>query len=72
MVLMMFTIILFVYFFQRKLATKAKAYREIEKLMQQQELQSAYFLIEGQEQERKRIASELHDNIGGILATLKK
>jgi two-component system NarL family sensor kinase len=71
MVLMMFAIILFVYLFQRKLAAKAVAYREIEKLMQKQELQSAYALIEGQEQERKRIATELHDNIGGLLATLK-
>jgi len=71
MVLMMITIILFIYLFQRKLAAKAKAYLEIEKLMQQQELQSAYALIEGQEQERQRIAAELHDNIGGLLATLK-
>jgi signal transduction histidine kinase len=71
MVLMMFAIIIFIYLFQRKLAIKAKAYLEIEKLMQKQELQSAYALIEGQEQERQRIAAELHDNIGGLLATLK-
>ncbi len=71
MVLMMFTIILFLYLFQRKLAAKAAAYTEIEKLMQKEELKSAYALIEGQEQERKRIAEELHDNIGGLLATLK-
>jgi signal transduction histidine kinase len=71
MVLMMFAIILFFYLFQRKLASKAKAYAEIEKLMQKQELQSAYSLIEGQEHERQRIAAELHDNIGGLLATLK-
>jgi two-component system NarL family sensor kinase len=71
MVLMMFTIIVFIYLFQRKLAVKAKAYLEIEKLMQQQELQSAYTLLEGQELERQRIAAELHDNIGGLLATLK-
>lgn len=71
MVIMMFAIISFVYVFQRKLAAKTKAYSEIEKLMQNQELQSAYSLIEGQEQERKRIAAEMHDNIGGLLATLK-
>jgi len=71
MVLMMFTIILFLYLFQRKLSAKAKAYTEIEKLMQQEELKSAYALIEGQELERKRLASELHDNIGGLMATLK-
>ncbi|MCZ4245109.1 sensor histidine kinase [Pedobacter punctiformis] len=71
MVLMMTAIILFVYVYQRKLAVKAKAYQEIEKLMQKQEVQSVYSLIEGQEQERKRIAAELHDNVGGLLATLK-
>jgi signal transduction histidine kinase len=71
MTLMMLSIISFALAFQRKLARKAKEYREIEKLMQKQELQSAYFVIEGQEQERKRIAAELHDNIGGLLATLK-
>jgi len=71
MVLMMVAIIAFIYLFQRKLSAKAKAYVEIEQLMQKQELRSAYFLIQGQEQERKRIAAELHDNIGGILSTLK-
>ncbi|WP_316802948.1 sensor histidine kinase [Pedobacter nototheniae] len=71
MVLMMIAIIYFVYIYQRKLAVKANAYQEIEKLMQQQELQSVYSLIKGQEQERKRIAEELHDNVGGLLATLK-
>jgi two-component system, NarL family, sensor kinase len=71
MLLMMLSIIAFVVVFQRKLAKKAKAYSDIEKLMQQHELQSAYLLIRGQEQERKRIAAELHDNIGGLLATLK-
>lgn len=71
MLLMMLAIIGFAFIFQRKMAKKAKAYQEIEKLVQRQELQSAYLLIEGQEQERKRIAAELHDNIGGLLATLK-
>lgn len=71
MVLMMAAIIWFICIFQRKLADKAKAFQEIEKLMQKQELQSAYLLIEVQEQERKRIAAELHDNVGSLLATLK-
>lgn len=71
MILMMLAIIGFALAFQRKLARKAREYRDIEKLVEQQELRSAYLLIEGQEQERKRIAAELHDNIGGLLATLK-
>lgn len=71
MVLMMVAIICFVYVFQRKLAAKAQAYRDIEKMMQKQELNSAYSIMEGQEEERRRIASELHDNVGSLLATLK-
>jgi two-component system, NarL family, sensor kinase len=71
MLLMVGAIIGFAFLFQRKLGRKAQAFREIEKLLQQQELNSAYSLLQGQEQERKRIAAELHDNIGGLLATLK-
>ncbi len=71
MVLMILAIIWFVYNYQRKLEQKAREYANIEQLMQRQELQSAYAVIQGQEAERKRIAGELHDNIGGLLATLK-
>ncbi len=71
MVLMMMAIIGFIYLYSRKLSAKAREFKEIEQLMQKQELRLAHFLIEGQEQERKRIAAELHDNIGGLLATLK-
>jgi len=71
MVAMMLTIIVFVQRFQKKLAARNKAYLEIEKLVNQQEMRSAYSLLEGQEIERKRIAAELHDNIGGLVATLK-
>lgn len=71
MVVMMMTIILFVFRFQKKLADRNRAFQEIEKLMRQQELRSAYVILEGQESERKRIAAELHDNIGGLIATLK-
>ena len=53
------------------MAKKAKEFLEIEKLMQKQELQSVYKMIEGQEKERKRIAEELHDNIGSLMATLR-
>jgi two-component system, NarL family, sensor kinase len=64
-------LIIFAFLFQRKLLKKQTAYREIEKLLQKEELRSAYALLEGKELERKRIAEDLHDNIGSILATLR-
>jgi len=71
MLVMLMAIIAFAFLFQRKLIKKERAYREIEKLLQKQELKSAYAIIEGQEDERRRIASDIHDNMGSMLATLK-
>jgi signal transduction histidine kinase len=71
MLIMVIAIIGFAFVFQRKLITKERAYRDIEKLLQMQEIKSAYSLIEGQERERKRIAADIHDNVGNLLATLK-
>lgn len=71
MLVMFVAIIWFAFVFQRKLIRKERAYRDIEKLLQKQEIKSAYLIIEGQEQERKRIAADIHDNVGNLLATLK-
>lgn len=71
MLVMVVLIIWFVYSYQRKLSLRNAEYRMVEALMQRNELKSAYAVIEGQEAERKRIAAELHDNIGGIMSTLK-
>jgi len=71
MLIMLVAIILFAFLFQKKLIKKERAYRDIEKLLEKQELQSAYVLIQGQDEERKRIASDVHDNLGSLLATLK-
>ena len=46
------------------------AQQKIQSLVQQQETNTTYALLEGQDQERQRIATELHDNLGNILATL--
>ena len=40
-------------------------------LLQEQELESLSALMEGQEQERKRIAGDLHDRMGSKLATVR-
>ncbi len=70
MLLLTTAIAVFVYLYQRKLIKRKIAYKEIEDLLRKQELQSAYSLLKGQENERKRIARELHDNLGSILVTL--
>lgn len=67
---MAFAIVLFVYLYQRKLIKRKLENQEIKDLLQQQEMKTAYALLEGQDKERKRIASELHDNLGSILVTL--
>lgn len=40
-------------------------------LLKEQELNAINAMVEGQEKERKRIAEDLHDNVGSVLATLK-
>ncbi|PJB11468.1 MAG: hypothetical protein CO119_11445 [Flavobacteriales bacterium CG_4_9_14_3_um_filter_40_17] len=50
---------------------KRIAMQHTEKLLQQQEITAIDAMIRGQEQERKRLANELHDNLGSLLATLK-
>lgn len=40
-------------------------------LIKEQEITTINAMVDGQEKERKRIAEELHDNLGSVLATLK-
>lgn len=70
MLLLTIAIILFVYLYQRKLIKRKLAYQKIEDLLQKQELNSAYAILQAQDKERKRIAQDLHDNLGSILVTL--
>lgn len=44
---------------------------QIDELLQKQELASINAMMEGQEQERQRIAQDLHDRIGSQLAAVK-
>ncbi|WKK80761.2 sensor histidine kinase [Marivirga arenosa] len=63
------SIILFIYFYQRKLLKRKIEFQKIEELLSAQELKNAYSLLEGQDQERQRISKELHDNLGSLLVT---
>jgi len=58
---------------KQKLTIQSKLLKEeaISKMKQQQEISVAKALLSGQEQERKRLARELHDGIGAMLASLK-
>jgi len=67
MLLMGLSIVLFVYIYQRKMIRKQHAYAAIERLLQKEELKSAYAQLEGKEIERKRISEDLHDNIVACL-----
>ena len=45
--------------------------QKLEAVLKEQELVSIDAMIEGQEKERQRIANDLHDDLGGLLATVK-
>lgn len=70
MFLLAFAIVLFVYLYQRKLIKKNLENQQIQNLLAEQEMKATNALLEGQDKERKRIAAELHDNLGSILVTL--
>lgn len=44
---------------------------EIDTLLQTQQIKTTYAKLAGQDEERKRIGQDLHDRVGGILATVK-
>jgi len=60
-------LVLYIWFRQRKLRTA----REIESLKQQQRIELGKALLEGEEKERGRLARDLHDGLGGMLAGIK-
>jgi two-component system, NarL family, sensor kinase len=68
---LIFSFVLFIYLYQKKISQKQQAFQQIEALLKKQELKFAYASIEGRESERKRIAEDLHDNMGSILASLR-
>ncbi len=58
---------------KQKLAEQEKALQtqKLATVLKEQELMSIDAMIEGQEKERQRIANDLHDDLGGLMATVK-
>ncbi|WP_052823430.1 tetratricopeptide repeat-containing sensor histidine kinase [Neotamlana sedimentorum] len=58
---------------KQRLAEKEKALesQKLATVLKEQELISIDAMIEGQEKERQRIANDLHDDLGGLMATVK-
>lgn len=65
----MIFILVFIYFWIRN--RKLRTAREIEHLKQQQRIELGKALLEGEEKERGRLARDLHDGLGGMLAAIK-
>ena len=58
---------------KRKLAEQQRLIekQKVETLLREQELISIDAMIAGQEKERQRVANELHDDLGSLMATVK-
>ncbi len=71
-VLAVILLLVITYNIRRKAKRKIAGHRQkIENLIKDQSILSIQSQIEGQEKERQRIAKDLHDKVGGYLATIK-
>ncbi|MCF8450815.1 MAG: sensor histidine kinase [Taibaiella sp.] len=62
---------LVMYYVRKQKNDKLIANERINTLLKDQELKSVSSMLEVQEQERKRIAADLHDRLGSMLSTVK-
>ncbi len=69
--ILLFTILLFAYYRQRSRKNRIISEQQIKQLEEEKKLLATRSLVEGQEEERKRIAKDLHDGIGVLLSTAK-
>ncbi len=71
---LLFAIILWSYYQKNKKLSQQREInykQELKEMNQQQQLNSAKAILIGEENERKRVAQDLHDGLGGILAGIK-
>lgn len=68
MLLLAIAIILFVVFYQKKMIQEQLKVQQLEFTYQQKMMEAA---LESQENERRRVAGDLHDSIGGMLSTIR-
>lgn len=64
-------VISFLYYRQRQLAKRLDDQRRINELVRDQDQKLINAMLKGQEEERKRVSTELHDRMGSILSTMK-
>ena len=66
-------VLLLLVYFQRQKAKKNKIIhdKEVMALLEKEKTAAARALVEGQEEERKRVAMELHDGLGVLLSNVK-
>lgn len=65
------TLFIITYFRQRSRHERIVSEQKILQLEEEKKLMAAKLLVEGQEEERKRIATELHDGIGVLLSATR-
>lgn len=73
-VLLLALISLGIYFIQRNKIAKRNekiTQQELEAVLDEQEIKTYNAMLEGQEEERMRIATDLHDRLGSMLSTIK-
>ncbi len=73
-VLLLGLFVLGIYYVQRNRINKKNAQiaeQKISTLLNEQEIKTYNAMIDGQEEERKRIAGDLHDRLGSMLSTVK-
>jgi two-component system NarL family sensor kinase len=66
-------VLIYIYIQRTRIAKKNEeiAQQKIKNLINEQEIKTIDAMMEGQEEERKRIAVDLHDRLGSMLSTVK-